>query len=86
MNRVFANQVLNPNPISNHLFVNQGFQITPSSSHLYRSQNPLHIYLKMTPILSLKSRLLGFFIPLASLLSASCSIVLFLSMYLVALK
>ncbi|KAK8479946.1 hypothetical protein V6N13_032775 [Hibiscus sabdariffa] len=29
MNRVFANQVLNPNPISNHRFVNQGFQITP---------------------------------------------------------
>ncbi|GMJ14229.1 hypothetical protein like AT3G13882 [Hibiscus trionum] len=29
MNRVFANQVLNPNPISNHRVVNQCFQITP---------------------------------------------------------
>ncbi|XP_022724679.1 uncharacterized protein LOC111281247 isoform X2 [Durio zibethinus] len=29
MNRLIANPVLNPNPISNHRVANQGFQITP---------------------------------------------------------
>ncbi|KAK8503366.1 hypothetical protein V6N13_016621 [Hibiscus sabdariffa] len=29
MNRVFANQFLNPNPITNHRVANQGLQITP---------------------------------------------------------
>ena len=29
MNRLIANPVLNPNPISNHRIANQGFQITP---------------------------------------------------------
>ncbi|KAL4311371.1 hypothetical protein GQ457_01G047470 [Hibiscus cannabinus] len=29
MNRVFANQCLNPNPITNHRVANQGLQITP---------------------------------------------------------
>ncbi|KAK9014930.1 hypothetical protein V6N11_006065 [Hibiscus sabdariffa] len=29
INRVFANQFLNPNPITNHRVANQGLQITP---------------------------------------------------------
>ncbi|KAE8689885.1 50S ribosomal protein L34 [Hibiscus syriacus] len=29
MNRVFANQFMNPNPVTNHRVVNQGLQITP---------------------------------------------------------
>ncbi|GMI72378.1 hypothetical protein like AT3G13882 [Hibiscus trionum] len=44
MNRVFANQFLNPNPITNHRVVNQGLQIAPQLFPSLSKQKPaLHL-------------------------------------------
>ncbi|XWS12086.1 hypothetical protein CRYUN_Cryun37aG0060000 [Craigia yunnanensis] len=44
MNRLIANPVLNPNPISNHRIANQGFQITPQLfPSLSKPKTALHL-------------------------------------------